>query len=189
VVWDIDANTFVDTYPAYYLVYNRSTDGGATWARANGVNPEYLDFPSGTTTFTPHASQHETEAGRTQYGSRLRPDITLEITHSVIVPHLAWNEVITGAGDFEYHFDVFHTTYKNSAWGTKTNATNATKSLFNIHSAAPSVRVGKEGHVHVAYLEEGKPDPGTWLWDLAIYQGPIAKGADLYLPVIKKGAQ
>jgi hypothetical protein len=183
IVWDIDSGGTVDGYDKYYLVYNYSTDGGTTWARPpDGSQPEYLDFPSGgVASFTPHPSRDELESGRRQYASRLRPDVTLEGT----MPHLMWSQVVTRSGENEYHFDVFHTTYQSSAWMAATNVTTGTKADFDIHSAAPAVVVGKDGHVHAAYLEETQIGPGSWLWDQVIYQGPIEdRTPDIFLPVI-----
>jgi hypothetical protein len=182
VVWDIDSGGTVDGYDNYYLVYNYSTDGGTTWARPDGTPPEYLDFPSGgVASFTPHPSQDELESGRRQYASRLRPDVTLEGT----TPHLVWSQVVTRPGENEYHFDVLHTTYQGSTWLAATNVTTGTKAEFDIHSAAPAVVVGKDGHVHAAYLEETKTGPGSWLWDQVVYQGPIEdRTPDIFLPVI-----
>ncbi len=65
--------------------------------------------------------------------------------------------------------------------------TNGTKTGFDIHSAASEVAVGKNGHVHVAYMEETQSGPGLWSWDQAVYQGPLEnRTPDLFLPIILK---
>jgi hypothetical protein len=186
IVWDIDSGGTLDGYDKYYLVYNYSTDGGTTWARPpDGSQPEYLDFPSGSSVvddFTPHPSRDELESGRRHYASRLHPDVTLAGTTA----HLVWNEVVTGtAYENQNHFDVFHATGGQTTWGAATNVTTGTKADFDIHSAAPAVVVGKDGHVHAAYMEETQIGPGSWLWDQIIYQGPIEdRSSDIFLPTI-----
>jgi len=189
VAWDVDSGHDDPPFQYYYLVYNYSNNSGSSWARSDGgPDPEYLDFPSGSfSAFTNHPALDETQTGRTQYGSRLRPDVTLEIT-TTLIPHLVWNEVVTESEEV-YHFDVFHT-IRQTGWVTPaTNVTDGNKQngSTDIDSAAPAIVVGKEGHKHVAYMETQQP--GSDVWDFVLYQGPIANtGSGVYLPIILKNS-
>jgi hypothetical protein len=191
IVWDVDSGNDDGTYQYYYLVYNSSNDSGETWARdPSGTAPEYLDFPGGgIISFTNHLALDETESGRTRYGSRLRPNVTLEVTNTLVVPHIVWNEVVTESQEgMSYHYDVFHT-IKNPNWVVPaTNATDGTKDI-DTDSAAPEVVVGKKGHVHVTYMEETRGSGSDRSWNLIFYQGPIVDtGSELYLPIIFKNS-
>jgi hypothetical protein len=187
LVWGINTGLVETNVTTYYLVYNRSLDGGQTWDRPDGASPEYLDIPSGTTTFTGRPVFDNRDPYNYDYGEWLHPNLTLELAGSNTIAHVVWQESAVDWGNNDGTFNILYTSFNGTSWGGSANVTNAVAGDY-IHSVMPGVAVDENGQVHVAYMKE--KNPGQDLhedWDIYYYgvlDGPPQ--SVIYLPPILK---
>ncbi len=194
LVWGINTGEYaappVETNVyTYYLVYNHSSDGGTTWDRPDGASPEYLDIPSGSTTFTgrPVFYNRLPSGYNYDYGRWLHPNLTLELAGSNTIAHVVWQE---SAVDWENNngtFNIFYTTHDGTGWGTPISVTNrpATEDIFSV---MPGVAVDNAGQAHLSYMTEkefGQQTPEDWdIYYYGVLEGPPQ--SVIYLPIILK---
>jgi hypothetical protein len=187
LVWDVKTSLASGNVITYYLVYNRSTNGGVSWD-GDGLDPEYLDIPSVTATFTQRSVFNNRLAYNYDYGEWLHPNVTLQISGSKTLAHVVWQESTVDWDRNEGTFNIFYTTCDGSSWAAPAAVTSGTPDE-DIYSVMPAVAVGQNGRVHIAYMKEkgtGQANPPPEDWDIyyfGLLQGP-PQGA-VYLPIIR----
>jgi hypothetical protein len=198
VAWDVKTSLESGNVISYYLVYNRSTDGGSNWARSpSGPAPEYLDIPSAGTTLTERPVFNNRQAYNYNYGEWLHPGITLEVSGPNTIAHVVWQQSTLldedGNGSIDTGwFDIFYSSYNGSGtWAAPTNVTAGSQTVPNIYSVMPGVAVDQNGQVHMAYMrEKGAYQDTPEDWD--IYYFGLLKGppqAEIFLPSVVKNSR
>jgi hypothetical protein len=187
LVWDVKGLNSIGNVITHYLVYNRSTNGGLNWDR-DGTAPEYLDIPTATaTTFTQRSVFNNRTDYNYDYGTWLHPDVTLQITGSQTIAHVVWQESTVDWGRNEGTFNIFYTAGNGSSWAAPTTVTDGTPDE-DIYSVMPTVAVGQNGRLHIAYMKEkytAQQTPEDWdIYYFGLLKGPPQGG--VYLPIITK---
>ena len=190
LVWDVKTSGVAlgGNVITYYLAYNHSTDGGVNWDR-DGSNPEYLDIPSGTVTFTQRSVFSNRLPYNYDYGEWLHPHVTLQISGSKTLAHVVWQESTVDWDRNEGTFNIFYTTYNGSSWAAPAAVTSGTPDE-DIYSVMPDIAVGQNGRLHIVYMKEkgtgaANPPPEDWdIYYFGLLEGPPQGG--VYLPVVLK---
>jgi hypothetical protein len=194
LVWDVKTSGVAlgGNVITYYLVYNRSTNGGLNWDK-KGSAPEALDIPNGTVTFTQRSVFNNRSPYNYDYGTWLHPDVTLQISGAQTLAHVVWQESTVDWDRNEGTFNIFYTTGNGASWAAPTAVTDGTPDE-GIYSVMPVVAVGQNGRLHIAYMKEKgtgqEPYPFPEDWDIyyfGLLEGPPQGGA--YLPVIIRNSR
>lgn len=189
VVWDIRTNVQSGNVMTYYLVYNRSINGGSAW-------DPYRDIPTtSSSSFTARPVYDNREPYDYNYGEWLHPDVTLQVSGAAVIAHVAWQESTlvdeddNGSIDTGY-FDIFYSSYSGTGqWTPPVNVTAGPDRTINLFAVMPSLAMDSSERAHLAYMKETveneNPFPGVENWDI-YYRGVLKGPPTCFLPIILK---
>lgn len=104
LVWDVKQAS------KFHLAYNMSHDNGDNWElRESGDTYNYYYLPSGSSSAlgAPPSSDDRPSQSippGSQFNGRLQPDVTLHMSGSITITHVAWHEETSSRRDVMYSF-------------------------------------------------------------------------------------
>ena len=101
LVWDLR-----ETASKFHIVYNISQNNGASWDLDQGGSEyRYYYLPSGRShNNDPATSDDRTSDGGGLFNGRLQPDVTMHMSGSITITHVAWHEETNSRRDVMYSF-------------------------------------------------------------------------------------
>lgn len=185
-VWDVTKKSGASN--EFILLYRQSSDSGANWANKRCI-PSNTEL-TGVVTACPTSTDEGRISGfkgdtTEEFDDRLRPRLFLEITNTLTIPHLVWQQMIdlpSGEGTVS-RFDVEYTYVSGSNWVSPTAVLSNTKK-FSTKALAPMMVVGQNGEKQFVYMEPRSAGANPF-WDV-IYWGDDIPPHRLRQPIILK---
>jgi hypothetical protein len=100
----------------FNLAYNTSDDNGATWYNPHAGSEDYRYIPSNdpSTIASLDSSDTRSNTNASTFMSNLHPDVTLHVSGSITMTHIAWHEEVDG--DSETRTEVMHSYFNGTLW-------------------------------------------------------------------------
>ena len=110
---------------AFNLVYNRSNNNGVDWVSGGA----YRHLPSDQTNLLgPAAADNRSSPGGGDFTRQVRPDVTLHISNSIVMPHVVWHEETSNT-----RRDIMYAYFNGTQWrGTPILSGTGVISLNNV---------------------------------------------------------